>query len=95
MQEIVSNHWYCMDNRLVISFICYYVEIKPIINDSNIKYKLRVGSDIDDEICLYFDTLEDAMCFAENVISKNHSRDVSELFSIYQGFRKEKVLKKM
>lgn len=92
MAKIKLNQWFIKDNNLSISLMRYYVIICPIVSGSNLSYVLNV---IDDENnkTLYFNTLEDAIRFTEDIIS--NSFNFETIINQYNEFlMKPKKLKK-
>lgn len=71
MKIIKRNNWFINDNELVISLMRFYVSIS-IIYDNNLVFNVRVvNSDTEiKEMKFAFSTLEDAIVFTEEVVSK-------------------------
>ncbi len=69
MGKIELNYWFVNENALSISLMHFFVRIVPKI-DSNIAYGLEVIDEKRENRILYFKTLEDAMNFTEEIVSK-------------------------
>ncbi len=70
MKNIELNHWYIKDNELSISLMRHHVSIRILRNDKNIFYQLAVIDSNRESLLLNFYTLEDAVRFTEDNISK-------------------------
>lgn len=92
MAKIKLNQWFIKDNSLSISLMRYYVIICPIVSGSNLSYVLNVMDDENNKT-LYFNTLEDAIRFTEDIIS--NSFNFETIINQYNEFlMKPKKLKK-
>ena len=97
MHSVKLNHWYIDDSELSISLMNFYVDIEPLLDNNNIiVYLLRVvnlNTEIK-EISFKFDSLEEAMSFAENDVKKCFT--FSDVLDHYKKINSEdnKVLKK-
>jgi len=96
MNRINLNHWFVNDNELSISLISFYVNIKMISENDEIYYIARVINSESEikEVGFKFLSLEEAITFTENIVSKCFTFD--ELRDKYIVFRdsKEKTYKK-
>ncbi len=70
MKKIELNHWIVNDNNLSISLMHYHVTIKVLKNDERILFQLEVIDSKRNKLVFNFYTLEAAMSFTENVVSK-------------------------
>lgn len=70
MKNIELNHWYIKDNELSISLMRHHVSIRILRNDKNIFYQLVVIDSNRESLLFNFYTLEDAVRFTEDNISK-------------------------
>ena len=70
MKNLELDHWYIKDNELSISLMRHHVSIGILRNDKNIFYQLGVIDSNRESLLFNFYTLEDAVRFTEDVISK-------------------------
>ncbi len=81
MRKCFYNHYYVGKNEIVIALEKYFVSIKIISNNGDIRYEERI-MDADMHIIVFkFDSLEDAIIFAEDIVSD--SNDYSEMIDCY------------
>ena len=69
------NHWFIGGNELSISLMRFYVRIEICQNDSFIYYRLEVYDNGKPYLIFNFYSLEDAVSFTENEISKCETYD--------------------
>lgn len=75
MKRIEKDHWYITDNKLSISLMSQYVDIEVMKNDKFVFYKLRVIGGDREELVFNFYSLEDAVHFTEDVVSKCYTNE--------------------
>ena len=80
-ERIGLNHWFVDENRLSISLMRFYVDIKISHNEKSIFYKLQVYFDSKVVLNENFNSLEDAVVFTETIVNKCY--DVGELIEAY------------
>ncbi len=88
MEKINKNHWYIEDNSLLISLLRFHVKISIINNNDNLIFSLEIVNSNMESLLLYFNTLEEAISFTENVISNKNN--LIEIATSYQESREEK-----
>lgn len=93
MERIELDHWFVDDNKLLISFMRYYVDIRIYQNDTNVFYQLRVLNQNKESLIFNFDSLEDAIVFTEQTIRK--SRTLKEIIKSYQEQWKQEKFKSL
>ncbi len=96
MNRINLDHWFVNDNELGISLMKFYVNIKMINEDNDIYYIARVINSETEikEISFKFLSLEDAITFTENIVSKCFTFDeVRDKYIVFCD-NKEKTYKK-
>ena len=93
MNKINLNHWYINDNVLSISLLYYYVKITIYKNDDFIFYKLEVINNIKTELTFNFYSLEDAIIFTEETITKYLT--TKEIIESYQEQFKQNKFKSL
>lgn len=93
MKIVELNHWFIKDNKMSISLMNLYVEIKPLIKNKKLVFSLKVINSEMNELLFLFDSLEEVFFFTENTI-KNMRKlpEVAEAYSEYKNSRKEKIL---
>lgn len=82
MALLKLNHWFVNSDKLSISLMRYYVNIKICKNDEFIFYRLEVYFDSKKELVFNFYSLEDAVTFVENTISKCNT--IKEILESYK-----------
>lgn len=88
MEKINKNHWYIVDNSLLISLLRFHVKISIINNNDNLIFSLEIVNSNMETLLLYFNTLEEAISFTENIISNKNN--FIEIATSYQESREEK-----
>lgn len=91
MKRIEKNHWYIKENKLDISLMKFYVSIEITKNDKNVFYRLTVTDEEMQELVFNFYTLEDAIFFTEDIISKCFT--TKEVIEKYQELYSQKKFK--
>lgn len=77
-KRLELDHWFINEDSLSISLLRFYVNIsKP-----ELSYKLDIYQDSKVVSSLFFDTLEDAISFTEEVIV--NCKDIDEINNSYQ-----------
>ena len=74
MERVSKDHWYTKGNHLSISFMKHYVDIE-VSYDNEIVFITRVIDENRKELLFRFKTLEGAISFAENIVSKCRTND--------------------
>ena len=74
MKKIEAKNWFINDNDLMVSLLHLYVKIK-IKKDDDLTFKLIVIDQKMEELILDFQTLEDAIKFTEDVLTKCLSKE--------------------
>ena len=93
MERIELDHWFVDDNKLLISLMRYYVDIRIYQNDTTVFYQLRVLNQNKESLIFNFDSLEDAIVFTEQIIQK--SRTLKEIIKSYQEQWKQEKFKSL
>jgi hypothetical protein len=70
MKIIELNHWFVKKDELSISLMRHHVSIRILRSGKNNVYQLKVIDSNREELIFNFYTLEDAISFTEDVISK-------------------------
>ena len=70
MVNISLDHWYVTDNKMSISLMTCFVMIDLVPNQETKKYELIVFLEGKENMRFYFDTIENAISFTENTLSK-------------------------
>ena len=84
MRKIEMNHWFIDENSLSISLMHFWVKIIMYKKDNNEICFVTHVIDNQDNLFMYFDTLEEAMMFTEKVINDCISIDqVTEKYKNY------------
>ncbi len=83
MARINLDHWFIKENSLSISLMRYYVIICPIAYNSTLSYVLNVMDDENNKT-FYFDNLDDAVYFTEEIINKSNS--IQEMINEYNTY---------
>ena len=92
MERINLNHWFVGHDSLSISFMNYCVLINICFVNEIIFYKLEVIDSNRERLILDFYSLEEAISFAEVIISKSNTLD--EMFENYNVKNKNKKIRK-
>ena len=96
MGMIKLNHWYARENQLCISLMKYYVSIDMVLSNDEIFFKLEVIDSERKELCLCFNSLEEAISFTEDVVNKNYSITFNDMERAYkEQYGDIKVMKKI
>ena len=94
MINIKYNQWYIIDNKMVASFLNYYVEVYFTIVGNAPLFFVRVVKDGFKEIYISFNTLEESINFIEKeAIKCLNLEEITEKYREYIN-DKEKVLTK-
>lgn len=70
MNTLDLNHWFIEKNEMSISLVKFYVKITILHDNQNVYYQLYIKGDYDKELLFNFYTIEDAIRFTEQVVSK-------------------------
>lgn len=97
MNRINLDHWFVKENELSISLMHFYVSISSCFNNNEIYYLVKVINNDSEikEIQYGFNSLEEAIFFVENDVSKCWTFDdvnlkYKELFNKHEKtFKKE------
>ena len=96
MNMIKNDHWFIHENELAISLMRFYVSIKLIDDDGKNVFLLRVSKgNAEKEISLKFDSLEDAIVFAEDVVDRCFTFDIIKEIYYDTLYDKKKVYRKV
>ena len=90
MENIKKNNWYIKDNELWISLINFHVIIKIVKNEgynSFIYFRTEIKDNNYSDLVLHFYSLEDAISFTENTVSK--AKDNTEVLDTYRNLFQE------
>ena len=91
MVNIKRNNWYVNGNNISTSLMKFHVSIDINVNeDGNIFYKVRVQEEPKKYMIFNFDTLEEAIYFAENAISR--SWDLEDVINVYNNLFMQNTL---
>ncbi len=85
----VEFHWYIKENKLAISLMRFHVSIDPKIDEETLQYKMKIVDSSMDNISLNFNSLEEAMTFTEEIVSKK--TDIEEISEEYNKPSKNKI----
>ena len=89
MGTIKSNNFYVKDNSILISYMRFALHIDILPAKDNVVYRMLVYEDFPTiALTYYFDSLEETLDFAENVI--RISQDVEEIRTKYEELTKTK-----
>ena len=70
MDIIKSSNWFVIENSLTISLKKYFVYIDIKTNGCDISFQLKVIDNNNEQVIFSFETLEEAIVFTEDTISK-------------------------
>lgn len=91
MGRMKVNHWFTTKDGLSISLMSFYVKIDFEVSEDIIRYRLGIYDDSVEKLVYYFDGLDEAVDFTENVV--NRCYETSEIEDIYNSTYKERTLK--
>jgi hypothetical protein len=82
MGKINLDHWFVKDNNISISLMNFFVSINFSSEDNELAAQLTVNNSEMEKLSFTFYSLENAIEFTENVISKcNSLEDISKAFN--------------
>ncbi len=88
MKKVELNHWFIDDNKLNISLMRFYVEIKPLVKNHKNVFSLKIINSERNELLCFFKTLEEAVSFTEESI--NLCQDFNEVMDAYHNLKNPK-----
>ena len=96
MSRINLNHWFINGNEISISLMRFYIKIKILHNNQVLYYQLYIKGENKDELLFNFYTIEDAICFTEQVVNKcDDTIEIMEKYKLmYNNGEFEKVYTK-
>ena len=92
MNRINLDHWFTNDNELSISLMNLYASITICNMDKSIYFNLRVVDSNKQEMFILYKSLEEAITFVEEVVSKCYSID--DVVKSYKEYIEQKKLKR-
>ena len=93
MKKVELNHWFIDDNKLNISLMRFYVEIKPLVKNHKNVFSLKIINSERNELLCFFKTLEEAISFTEESI--NLCQDFNEVMDAYHNLKNTKTKNKI
>ncbi len=93
MKFKLQNRWFIDNNKISMSLVNFYVDIKILVEDGELCYKLRVFDDNKVALTFIFETLENTMTFVEDVVNKNYSTTLLDIKKTYdEQYGKSKII---
>ena len=93
MRFKILNHWFIDNNEISITLMRYYANIKILVENGDLCYKLRVFGDTRVATDFIFETIENAITFVEDVVNKDYSITLDDIKKIYdEQYGKAKIL---
>jgi len=91
MNRIKLDHWYLDENQLSISLMNFYVSIEICLDFNNmLYYKLNINDSKNNKLIIYFQTIEDAISFTEQIVANSLNLDeISNRY--YLNFENNKI----
>ena len=95
MNVIKNNTWFINENELAITIGSFYVSINLVKEDEKNIFLLKVSyATTGKEMALKFNTLEKAVVFAEDVVSRYNTFDEIKTIYLDTLYQRNKVYRK-
>lgn len=94
MKFDMLNHWFINGNIMGISLMKYYVDIELVSKNDKVMAKLRLNDENMKRLVFMFESLEEAVTFAEDVINKDCYVSIDDIKESYLEYSESVKIKK-